>query len=156
MANGTPNTRSHVSKIDRIKQDAKMLSVNENLNRVSESTPAGLLDYAKYCAQRVSKSSEMLDNLRLVPAQPVSRMSKMPKLYFIKERLNQPDRIRRETALREACPKWTVVSRGRGKGRGVQNLQNPRIPRVLRIPGLLKASCSTSVQNKLGRCPEWL
>jgi len=37
----------------------------------------------------LSKASEMLDNLRRLCAQALSRMSKMTKMKFIKELLNQ-------------------------------------------------------------------
>ena len=41
----------------------------------------------------VSKSSEMLDNIRQLCAQWVSKMSKMTKMYFIKEKLNQTSKL---------------------------------------------------------------
>ncbi len=58
-------------------ENTNMSLINENLNRQLKAGLEMLLDFERRCAQALSKISEMLDNLRWVPAQTVSRMSKM-------------------------------------------------------------------------------
>ncbi len=52
----------------------------------------------------------MLDNLQLIPAQRLSRMSKITKMEFIKERLNQP----LETRAKRTCTSVSKMSESFG------------------------------------------
>ena len=63
-----------------------------------------LLKIEKRCAQAVSKISGMSDAFRQLPAQQLSGMSEMTKMYFINEKLNCRWEAGDETALRKACP----------------------------------------------------
>jgi len=63
----------------------------------------------------VSNPSEMLDHIRWVPAQHMSRMSKITKMYFINEKLNQTSKLNPE----------------KHSGPSVQNVQNDGLPVML-------------------------
>jgi len=66
----------------------------------------------KQYAQRHSKSSEMLDSLRQLPAQPESKMSKKTKMSLVKQNLNQA-----------GCPLMAMVSLRPLEGQGMSRIR---------------------------------